>query len=71
MLHLSEHYGDGTPGSKVLIHVDDMKGLHAELQSRPNPNMNPSVMDAPWGALIMEVTDPFGNRLCFNQDLMN
>jgi len=33
--------------------------------------MNPSVMDAPWGALIMEVTDPFGNRLCFNQDLMN
>lgn len=69
LLHLSEHYGDGTPGSKVLIHVDDVKALHTELQSRPNPNMNPSVVDAPWGALIIEVTDPFGNRVCFNQDL--
>jgi hypothetical protein len=24
---------------------------------------------APWNARVMEVTDPFGNRLRFNEDL--
>jgi hypothetical protein len=24
---------------------------------------------APWNAKVMEVIDPFGNRLCFNQPL--
>ncbi len=69
LLHLTEHYGDGTPGSKVLIHTDDVRALHRELGTRPNPNMNPGVEAAPWHALILEVIDPFGNRLCFNQDL--
>ena len=69
VLHLSEHYGDCSPGAKVLIHVDDVKALHRELASRPNPNMRPGVELAPWDAKVMEVTDPFGNRLCFNQPL--
>ena len=67
ILHLTEHYGDATPGSKAFIHLDDVAALHHELHSRPNPNMNPGIEDAPWGARILEVTDPFGNRLCFNQ----
>jgi len=67
VLHLSEHYGDSTPGSKVFISIDDVGALHQELRTRPNPNMNPSVVEAPWNAMIMEVIDPFGNRLCFNQ----
>jgi len=71
VLHLTEHFGDCSPGAKVLIHVDDVEALHEELTSRPNPKMNPSIADAPWGARIMEVTDPFGNRLCFNQSLVN
>ena len=69
VLHLSEHYGDCSPGAKVLIHIDDVEALHRELSSRPNPNMRPGVELAPWNAKVMEVSDPFGNRLCFNQSL--
>lgn len=69
ILHLTEHSGDCSPGAKVFIHIDDVEALHAELSSRPHPNMSPGISDAPWGARIMEITDPFGNRLCFNQSL--
>lgn len=69
VLHLTEHYGDGSPGAKAFAPIDDIEALHRELSSRPNPNMNPSIEDAPWHARIMQITDPFGNRLCFNESL--
>jgi catechol 2,3-dioxygenase-like lactoylglutathione lyase family enzyme len=31
--------------------------------------MRPAVERAPWNAKVMEVVDPFGNRLRFNEDL--
>jgi hypothetical protein len=34
-----------------------------------NPNMRPGVEVAPWNAKVMDVIDPFGNRLSFNQPL--
>jgi uncharacterized glyoxalase superfamily protein PhnB len=67
VLHLTEHYGDCTPGAKVVIHLDDVEALHRELSARPNPNMRPAVEEAPWGARILQIIDPFGNRICFNQ----
>jgi catechol 2,3-dioxygenase-like lactoylglutathione lyase family enzyme len=69
LLHLTEHYGDCTPGAKVFIQVDDVEALHGELASRPNPNMRPAVELAPWNAKVLQVTDPFGNRIVFNQAL--
>jgi len=69
VLHLSEHYGDCSPGAKVFIHTDDVESLHRELTAKPNPNMRPDVVLAPWNAKVLEVIDPFGNRLCFNQSL--
>lgn len=69
VIHLTEHHGDGSPGAKILVHVDDVEALHRELSTRPNPNMNPGIEDAPWHAKVMEVTDPFGNRICFNESL--
>jgi len=30
--------------------------------------MHPGIEDAPWNARVMTVIDPFGNRLCFNQN---
>ncbi len=69
VIHLTEHYGDCSPAAKAFVHIDDVEALHRELHSRPNPNMNPGVEEAPWNAKTMEVTDPFGNRICFNQDL--
>src|SRR3954468_9417707 len=69
VLHLSEHYGDCSPGAKVMVYTDDVEALHRELSERPNRNMRPGVELAPWNAKVMQVTDPFGNRLCFNQPL--
>ena len=69
VLHLTEHYGDCSPGAKVFVNVDDVDALHRELSERPNPNMRPGVEVAPWNAKVMDVTDPFGNRLSFNQPL--
>jgi catechol 2,3-dioxygenase-like lactoylglutathione lyase family enzyme len=69
ILHLSEHYGDCSPGAKLIIHTDDVEALHAELGSRPNPYMRPGITLADWNAKVLQVTDPFGNRLLFNQAL--
>jgi hypothetical protein len=69
ILHLTEHYGDCSPGAKVLVTTDDVEALHRELSDRPHPNMRPGVEVAPWNAKVMDVTDPFGNRLSFNQPL--
>ncbi|MFN3208339.1 MAG: glyoxalase superfamily protein [Roseovarius sp.] len=61
-LHLSEHHGDATPGSTVMVHIDALRSFHAALAF--NANMRPGLASMPWG-LQMEVTDPFGNRLRF------
>jgi len=64
VLHLTEHYGDCCPGAKVFINTDDVEALHRELHSH-----HPGVEVAPRNAKVMDVIDPFGNRLSFNQPL--
>ena len=68
-IHLSEHYGDATPGSKVFIICNDIKNYYAELQSRPYNYYRPGLEKTFYGALCIEVHDPFGNRLSFNEYL--
>lgn len=65
-LDLSEHHGDGTPGTVVWIPIRNAKALRDELHARRYPRARPGIdSDAPGGPTI-EVTDPFGNtlRLC-------
>lgn len=66
LLHLSEHHGDATPGAALLIPVDDIAALHTELLAKDYSHARPGVRDEDWG-LIMEVADPFGNKLRFWQ----
>jgi catechol 2,3-dioxygenase-like lactoylglutathione lyase family enzyme len=42
-LHLSEHYGDATPGSKVFIVCNEIEKYYAELQSRPYKYYHPGL----------------------------
>lgn len=65
-LHLSEHHGDGSPGTAILLTTPDVRALHAELQSRPHPRLNPGLEEEDWG-LTLTVIDPFSNRLTFHQ----
>ncbi len=68
-LHLSEHFGDGTPGTALLIPVTGIRAFHAELTARQYRYARPGLEEAPWGALVMEVPDLFGNRLRFQERL--
>lgn len=67
VFHLTEHHGDACPGSAVFVDIDGIDGLSAELASRNYPYLNPAVEDAPWGARVMRLLDPFGNRILFNE----
>ncbi|OSM41974.1 glyoxalase superfamily protein [Nesterenkonia sp. PF2B19] len=63
---LSEHHGDGTPGTVVWVPVADAAAFLAEISIRTHPRLNPDIdRDTPGGPTI-EITDPFGNvlRLC-------
>ncbi|MBB4858190.1 catechol 2,3-dioxygenase-like lactoylglutathione lyase family enzyme [Novosphingobium chloroacetimidivorans] len=65
-LHLSEHYGDATPGSAVRIPVMDVVGYARGLRAKNFGCARPGrPKQAPWGSLEFTVTDPAGNRLTF------
>jgi catechol 2,3-dioxygenase-like lactoylglutathione lyase family enzyme len=68
VLHLSEHHGDCTPGSKVFI--DDFKGLkefHQGIIDKQYKYNRPGIEVPFWDAdaLAVTVIDPFGNKLLF------
>jgi len=63
-LHLSEHHGDGSPGARVRIPIDDLDGLHAELTAKRYKYNRPGIETMPWGRELT-ASDPFHNRLIF------
>lgn len=67
VLHLSEHSGDCTPGSKVFLNVSDFDLLFKEITSRKYKYNKPSVELAPWGSRTFTVIDPCSNKLLFNE----
>jgi catechol 2,3-dioxygenase-like lactoylglutathione lyase family enzyme len=69
VLHLSEHHGDACPGSTVFVRLTGIDEYHREITAKGYGYMRPGVDVAPWNAKVMEVIDPFGNRIRFNEDL--
>ncbi len=63
-LHLSEHHGDASPGSTVFVPMRGVHAYHRELTDKRYGNSRPGIDRAPWGD-VLEVPDPFGNRLRF------
>ena len=66
-LHLSEHHGDASPGSTVFIWMRGIAVYHRELTARNYRYNKPGLEDAPWDAKVMQVSDPFGNKLRFSE----
>jgi|SRR5690625_173702 len=58
-LHLSEHKGDGRPGSLAYLTVRDLDRVAAEF--------GVGISDEPWGREV-ELTDPDGNRLRIGEE---
>jgi len=69
VLHLSEHYGDGCPGSTVFVKVTGLEDYHKELTAKNYKYLRPGIEVAPWQAKCVNVIDPFGNRIRFNEYL--
>lgn len=69
-LHLSEHHGDGTPGSAVYVETQGVRAYHAELQEKEYAYLNPGVSVDEIGTCLT-VLDPFGNTLRFNEPPAN
>jgi catechol 2,3-dioxygenase-like lactoylglutathione lyase family enzyme len=64
VLHLSEHFGDGTPGSVIRVGSSDLAAYQAELLAKKYKYARPGIEDQPWGK-DMSISDPFGNQLVF------
>jgi len=67
VLHLSEHHGDACPGSTVFVRMRGLAEYHGEITAKGYGYLRPGIERMPWNADMMEVTDPFGNRLRFNE----
>lgn len=66
-LHLSEHYGDCSPGSTVFVEMEGVEELHREVSAKNYKYLKPGLCNEFYGARSMEVIDPFGNRIRFNE----
>lgn len=67
ILDISEHQGDGTPGSVIWIPVRDLSALHRELKSHQTHRQRPGIDRKAPGGPTMEIIDPSGNTLRFCQ----
>ncbi len=70
VLHLTEHHGDCTPGARAYIAgFKNLAAYHAQLIEKAYIFNRPGLEKTPWlpHSLCMDVIDPFGNRLSFNE----
>ena len=65
ILHLSEHFGDGTPGTYMRIEISGVDEFQQKLLAKHYRHARPGVMDTPWNTREMTIADPFGNKLIF------
>ena len=65
VLHLSEHFGDCSPGAAIRITTTDVDAYQAELIAKQYKNARPGVEEMPWGGREMSIKDPSSNRLTF------
>jgi len=66
-IHLSEHFGDASPGTHFRIEVEDVAAFSVALNAKAYRHSRPSWQDLPWGNREMTIADPFGNRVTFWQ----
>jgi catechol 2,3-dioxygenase-like lactoylglutathione lyase family enzyme len=68
-LHLSEHHGDCSPGSTVFVWMTGLDEFHQEITAKNYKYLHPGIETTFYDARCVEVLDPFGNRIRFNENL--
>lgn len=66
-LHLSEHHGDASPGTTLFVPTRHIVAWRDELQAKRYGYGRPELVQQGWGQ-VLEVYDPFGNRIRFCED---
>lgn len=66
-LHLSQHHGDACPGSTLHIRVSGLAAFHAEITAKSYGHLRPDIKKTFHHSRQMEVIDPFGNRIRFDE----
>lgn len=69
VLHLSEHHGDACPGSTVFVWMTGIDEFHKEITGKGYKYLRPGIETTSYEAKCVEVIDPFGNRIWFNENL--
>jgi uncharacterized glyoxalase superfamily protein PhnB len=69
VIHLSEHHGDSTPGSRVRVRVDALDAYHAQITAKGYKYNRPGIQDQSWGDREMMANDPFGSVIVFYQPM--
>jgi catechol 2,3-dioxygenase-like lactoylglutathione lyase family enzyme len=64
VLHLSEHFGDGSAGASIRVGVSALDAYCADLNAKGYRHARPGVQSPEWGR-EMVIRDPFGNKLVF------
>mgnify|MGYP001547873095 CR=1 FL=1 len=62
VFHLSEHHGDGTPGTALFLPMEDIGEFHRELAAKRYGYARPGIEEMPWGRQV-QIADPFGNAV--------
>jgi hypothetical protein len=68
-LHLSEHHGDACPGSTVYVWMTGIEEFHREMTGKGYKYLRPGLETTFHDSKCVEVIDPFGNRIRFNEKL--
>ena len=69
VLHLSEHHGDCCPGAGLFVWMTGIEEFHREITSRNYKYLRPGIETTFYDSRCVEVIDPFGNRIRFNERL--
>ncbi len=70
VLHLSGHFGDGSPGAAVRIETTDLDVYAKLLRDKQYKHARPGCpQDQEWGCRELTIQDPSGNKLIFYTDV--
>lgn len=67
-LHLSEHYGDGSPGAVARVDARGLEAFHGEITAKGYGYLRPG-LDRSDTELEVTLIDPFGNRVILVETL--
>ncbi|MGV2686872.1 VOC family protein, partial [Clostridium perfringens] len=56
-IHLTEHYGDCSPGAAIRVEMAGIEGFHEQLLSQNYPYSRPGIETAAWNSKELCVVD--------------